>query len=159
MTTERTFMMRAIRSRRPSCLSTMCLISGIKCRAGNISSAETKRLSLRDLRTYLSPRFNSYDQAYAPHAENPCVFSAIKRHKTGDSDESVNQSLSPRNSHQAVKCEYGYVKFHRSRYHSFFLQTLSCASRNNFNFINDFSRRDCVLRYVWLGRSRVGTYY
>lgn len=29
-----------------------------------------------------------------------------------------------------------------------FSQSLSCTSRNNFHFINDFSRRDCVLRYV-----------
>lgn len=31
----------------------MCLISGIKCRARDVSGAETKRLSLRDLRTYV----------------------------------------------------------------------------------------------------------
>jgi len=51
MTTEWMFMTCVIKKRRFSCLSTGRLISGVNDRAGDVSNAETKRLSLRDLPT------------------------------------------------------------------------------------------------------------
>lgn len=114
---KRTFMMRAIRNRRrPSCLSSRCLISG-KRGARDVSTAETKRLSLRDLPTCILPTTRTRRPSVSSsltyplalrssahgrrrlsvsHAEIPRVFSAAgaKRPRAG-----VNQRLSPRNSH------------------------------------------------------------
>lgn len=103
-------MMRAIR--KPGALLPVNQVSHqrYKHHTRDVSGAETKRLSLRDLPTYcLPPRFTRKLRVQS-------VFSVIGGKTGGPARAGVNQALSPRNSHQVAKCERQCVKFHRFRY-------------------------------------------